>query len=345
MVMKTVTNLILKMRKKMANNTANPWSDIHTAGSGKVGARRADEKHNLDYFWGVDGTGKYLFFLQLHVSTAELPLFPKVGEIVISYTDGPEINDARLVFELKSKEHFEIFSVLCKDLMCSTVNAKNAKQALPVLIQRVSRWQRLLRRASGLLLTAAEIQGLFAELTYLLEYLVPAVGLLTALRGWNGPAGSPQDFCVGECAVEVKCKLGGTRNVIAVSSAEQLVANVPKLYLFVLTVAVADLRRPESQSLNDLVNRLKRMTGNEGGDALDLLESRLIDAGWLDLPEYMTPAFIVVDRRHYAVEDKFPKIIPSDLRNGVVDVHYGVELQECEQFVRETPWQRRNDEP
>ncbi len=329
----------------MANNTANPWSDIHTTGAGKVGARRADEKHHLDYFWGVDGLGKHLFFLQLHVSAAGLPLFPKVGEIEISYTDGPEINDVRLVFELKSSEHFEIFSVLCRDLMCSTANAKNAKQALPVLIQRVSRWQRLLRRASSPLLTAAEIQGLFAELNYLLEYLIPAVGLLTGLRGWKGPAGSPQDFCIGEHAVEVKCKLGGTRNIIAVSSAEQLAANVPEMYLFVLTIAIADSRRSDSRSLNDLVNLLKREAENEGGDALDLLESRLIDVGWLDLPEYMTPVFIVLDRRHYAVEDKFPKIIPSDLRKGVVDVHYGVDLQECEQFVRETPWQRRNDGP
>jgi hypothetical protein len=70
---------------------------------------------------------------------------------------------------------------------------------------------------------------------------------------------------------------------------------------------------------------------------MDILDSRLFEAGYLELKEYDSPCYSVTKCKTFLVEDEFPRIVPKDLKEGVSSVTYDLDLASLDSYVCELP--------
>lgn len=311
----------------------NPWGDIQTPKS-DLSARRIDHKHPLDIYWAKDRLGRYLFVCKLTDDCKLPPKYPSLlGIEVTSIADTKQ-----LVLSLKNPSDWELFFSLCSDIISATRILKPSA-VVPVIFRRIERWREFLKQAKDKLLPERVIKGLIGELIYLNDHLAKKYGTAQAVDFWTGPEGSPQDFNVQSSAVEVKCQIGTSSPKIKISSAEQLCGQLNDLYLFVVTLGRTEPEAEDALSLPSLISSIQ-VALEETGSAqqLEKFQNDLLNIGYTHNDEYFTYSYIVASKKFFKVVESFPRIILSDIPNGVCNVTYDLELTNCEPFLIDEPW-------
>ena len=79
-------------------------------------------------------------------------------------------------------------------------------------------------------------------------------------------------------------------------------------------------------------------------DNIDLFDSRLHDAGYIELRDYDTPCYSVTQQRSYIVKKDFPRITPETLCNGLTNVSYDISLLSLENYISDFPYKGIEDE-
>ena len=178
-----------------------------------------------------------------------------------------------------------------------------------------------------------EQKGLIGELLFLKEYLLPKFSVSEVLSFWQGPLDAPQDFCVGDTAVEVKCQLGTSKPLIRISSIEQLNTQLSRLYMFVVTVGKGAKNTDNVINLPLIIANIREYIQNNQPSSSDLFEDLLLQAGYLDLQEYREFYFVVSRFRFYEVTDDFPRLHSDDIPEGIVNITLDIMLDKCSQFI------------
>jgi hypothetical protein len=184
------------------------------------------------------------------------------------------------------------------------------------------------------LLTEQEIRGLFGELTFLHQELIPRFGA-NAVALWNGPEGSPQDFAIGSAVVEIKTRSGAGPTRIQISSPDQLWPLLPEMYLGVYYLALVT-DPGQGKSLKTLVDLVRSEVDVAG--FRETFESRLEAVGYLDLPDYSAEFFLAGPLESYEVRQGFPMIGPGSVPDGVDHVTYAIQLDRCQPFLKPIDW-------
>jgi hypothetical protein len=187
----------------------------------------------------------------------------------------------------------------------------------------VDEWRALLA-PGGTNWSRARCAGLFGELMILLRLLDADPG---AAAWWTGPAGEAHDFRTGAAAIEVKTTLGAEGRLITVHGWDQL--EVPAggaLHLVWLRVREADA--PAGVSVREMILRARAATAHPS--AFDSRVSLLALPAPPD-PEIDRRCFVPQEERWYAVNDKFPRIVPSSfvagaVPGGIADLSYRIDL-------------------
>ena len=169
--------------------------------------------------------------------------------------------------------------------------------------------------------------GLIGELLFL-NHLADYLGDEAAVRSWLGPPREQHDFSLEGFDVEVKTTESDSR-VHTVSSETQLMAS-PGRRLFLLSIQISEAGSDsEGFSLEELV----RDTRSRSAHAPELLEQRLIEAGWDDDLSNLYSSRIVYHSEPlvYSVTEDFPSITRSAvdaLPRGerVAQVRYRIDL-------------------
>ena len=292
---------------------SNPWEKIKTPLS-SYNVRRADYTHSFDFFWGKDISGDYLFLFECDASIRFPSKVPLLQGIDISLPTSDGDRKTRLILRLNNKDDWDIFYSLCLDLIQATSGCSNEESVIAVIVRRLVRWHIFLKKYRTKIMSEFEQKGLIGELLFLKEYLLPKFSVSEALSFWQGPLDAPQDFCIGDTAVEVKCQLGTSKPLIRISSVEQVNTQLSRLYLFVVTVG-------------------KEYIQNSQPSSGDLFEDLLLQAGYLDLQEYSEFYFVVSRFRFYEVTDDFPRFHSSDIPEGIVNITLDIMLDKCSQFI------------
>jgi hypothetical protein len=311
----------------------NPWGEIKTP-KYDLSARRIDHKHPLDIFWAKDRLGRYLFVCKLTDDCKLPPKYPSLLGI-----DVTSIEDTKqLVLSLKSPNDWELFFSLCNDIISATRILKPSA-VVPVIFRRIERWREFLKQDKGKLLPERVIKGLIGELIYLNDHLAKKYGTAQAVDFWTGPEGSPQDFNVQSAAIEVKCQIGTSSPNVKISSAEQLCGQLDELYLFVVTLGRTEPGAEDALSLPSLISSIQS-TLEENGSAqqLEKFQDDLLNIGYTHNDEYFTYSYIIASKKFFEVMGDFPRIILSNIPNGVCNVTYDLELTNCEPFLIDEPW-------
>jgi hypothetical protein len=299
--------------------------------SGVFNVLRADSSHPLDFRIGRDSRGRFVFQLDAEGDPADAaPADPPAGMDVL--IDDLGKGATRLTLLLHDREDFEIFRVLCADLLEVTRGyaRDEALRAMRILLGRLRQWQEVLARRRQRLLSRNEIVGLVGELLFLRDLLVPRLGLPLAIGTWRGPYGDEQDFALGDTIVEVKTQGTTADRRIQISSEDQLDTSSSRIVLCQQGIAACPPEDDEGVSLNGLASALLEVS-SAAPDARARLQLGLDTAGWHEHPEY-DDVWKLVDRNYFEVADGFPRIVRSDLRAGVENVRYQVRVADCLSF-------------
>jgi hypothetical protein len=308
------------------------WGSIMPArGAGSLNVLRADASHPLDFRVGRDTRGRYAFQLDAGAGADELrPDDPPAGMEVSVDDIGGGIS--RLTLTLHDHEDFEIFRVLCADLLEVTRGfaPDEGARARRILLGRLRQWQEVLARRRMKLLSHNEIMGLVGELLFLRDVMLPRFGLPLAVGCWRGPYGDEQDFAVADLIVEVKTQGTTADRRLRISSEDQLDTSASRVVICQQGVARCDAEEPSAVSLNGIANELIAAAGSVP-DCRARLVLGLDVAGWRELPEY-DDYWLLIDRNYFEVSEGFPRITRTDLRSGVEDVRYRIRVADCIPF-------------
>jgi len=315
----------------------NPWDDVAPP-KFDINVRRASPDHPYDFFWGKGVDGKLLFVFQMNAGSSLPSQLPEIQGVELSAFHSDK---KHLVLSLKEKTDWEMFLSLCRDLLQATCMLKSEESVVPVILRRLARWQQFLSRGSNGLLSEAEIKGLIGEVLFMENSLTPVFGIEDAVRFWQGPEGYPQDFNVGDMAIEVKCQSGGSSPNIRISSLEQLNSQLPEMYLYVLTLGKAATGDSNGIDLVSLVSRVREKIVCEAPNAIERFNDLLHACRYSDREAYRDYSYIPVSEVMLNVRDGFPRINLDAVPSGVSKVTYSISLDECMPYEGYPSWFRR----
>jgi hypothetical protein len=287
-----------------------------------------DASHPLAFYVGRAPGGERLLLLV----TPERPQVTRTFKAVRIDVYGREDGRWSMLITLRSTDLGHVFSLFCEDLIEAGRSVPYPDKPLIFVMRRLALWQRLLERGGTDLLSEEAVRGLVAELLFLVLDLMPRIGNRAAVESWNGPYGADQDFQCPDRAWEVKAVRQGAE-IVQIASENQLYA--PSYALFLVVLGLADSEDAGSAfSLNSLISAIRSKLSKDA-DALELFDTRLIEAGYVAREEYERPLFIVPWMHSYSVTDSFPRIVKPELPHGTGSVRYELNLEACRPFLIE----------
>lgn len=307
---------------------SSPWDGISIPGT-DFNVRQVAEEAAVRCFWGRDATGACLFIVELagdHAAQFRANAVQVRGINIDLRAES--MGCQRLVLSLEKQVDRDLFEGLCHTLATALGRATDSASALAVALAHVRRWKNFLSGQTQRL-SAEEVRGLFAEITFLLELLDHGMSSVNAAAAWLGPDRSHQDFIFGDGAVEIKSLAGTERNTVRISSEDQLESLNDKLFLRIYRLSeFADA--DGSRSLNEVVELMHGRL--EEADAVDEFDRKLAAYGYAPLPDYDQPRFVVSEIRSYLVGYGFPRLARSELPAGVGRVSYDIRLETLAAF-------------
>ncbi|MCG9013401.1 PD-(D/E)XK motif protein, partial [Laribacter hongkongensis] len=229
----------------------------------------------------------------------------------------------------------ELFASMACDVVGAIDDAAadgaSETRLLRVFLGRVRAWQQFMSRGAGPLSPEAEL-GLAGELYFMALFLDAGVSPESVLRGWVGPDDAPQDFLLGDGAIEVKATMSSSGFPVKIGSLEQLDDAVASpLFL----AAVRFVRGDGGATLPEMVAEIERRLENEPG-GVDFLRDRLMVAGYAEAHAgNYSRRFEPKERRVLSVTEGFPRLTPGVVPAGVTRALYEINLDHAGDFLRD----------
>jgi hypothetical protein len=223
-----------------------------------------------------------------------------------------------------NSEFFDIFEVLCNDLIKVCSNHNDKSSVLNAIKKRILIWHELFKRDfRGL--SKKEIIGLAAELEALKLWLaIPN----NTLSDWVGPEGAPQDLVTkcGSKALEVKVTSWNS-STITISSLYQLDFS-GELYLVVYPTRISSQEEPSAKNLNTLIEELYVQFPQINSS---LFESKLLEVGYLK-DACSSVYFEISQPMFYKIDVGFPRLTKATIPDPIDSCSYSLQLSKLDLF-------------
>lgn len=236
-----------------------------------------------------------------------------------------------LLILLLNKQHKDIFSTLCEDLIFGVSEVPTEQTLVEKLLERLAKWQSLFEKVGKQGLSDEAQRGLYGEIYFLRFLLNNSSDKIYCLKSWLGPEKAIQDFQYSNWAVEVKTTHGNNHQKIHITSERQLDDSIiEKIFLFHLSL---DVRVGNGESLNILIDEVSELLNNNTM-ASNLFKLKLLESGYYDIhnPLYDERGYTIRQENIYRVSGNFPRITENQIPDGVGDVRYSIVLSESEEW-------------
>jgi hypothetical protein len=313
-------------RTMKPNSTEDPWTDIHPDPDRMLG-RRVDGEHALGIYWVVSADHAPGLLVR-GIGNASVPrVLPRPRGIALRVaSEGDQVSQLSLF--LLSSEDREVFLELCRDVIAYSSEAPEPAGAAASLFRRIEQWQSLLSQGRVAEFGPQEIRGLMGEL-WLLDQFRQRIGMRAALSAWVAPDEHPQDFALQAFIVEVKTRLGGSRQMVSISSLEQLETSHLPLHLLVVELAPG---QADALSLNDMATSALAHAKTAGKDVEEQAAASLLRRGYIASPRYDELRYVASGVRLFAVGEGFPKMVRSTTDQRITTATYCIDLTTLTQF-------------
>ncbi|EQM76129.1 PD-(D/E)XK motif protein [Stutzerimonas stutzeri] len=268
--------------------------------------------------------------------TARLARTEKLPEgqgFSVERADSTNDGGLRLALTRQADGSAELFTAMACDVVGAIDDAVATgvveAKLLRVLIGRVVAWQQFMSRGANSLSLEAEL-GLAGELAFLAALLDSGVPADEVLSGWVGPDDAPQDFLLGDGAIEVKATMSSAGFPVKIGSLEQLDDSVASpLFL----AAMRFSRGEEGLTIPEMVAETERRLWGEPG-AANFLRERLMASGYYGgHSSHYTRRFELKERRILSVSEGFPRLTPGSVPMGITRALYEINLDHAGDFL------------
>lgn len=236
-----------------------------------------------------------------------------------------------LLILLLNKQHKDIFSTLCEDLIFGVSDVSTEQTLVEKLLERLAKWQSLFEKVGKQGLSDEAQRGLYGEIYFLRFFLTNNSDKNYCIKSWLGPEKSIQDFQYSNWAVEVKTTHSNNHQKIHITSERQLDDSIiEKIFLFHLSL---DVRVGNGEPLNILIDEVSELL-NDNTMASNLFKLKLLESGYYDIhkPLYDERGYTIRQENIYRVTGNFPRITENQIPIGVGDVRYSIVLSESEEW-------------
>lgn len=306
----------------MTEKPINPWLNMFPDS-----VRRVDSKivHNL--FWMIDHNSNYCFYIKTtkEFETTEIDIRLRGISLIKRNIE----NSGELFLILNRQNDWELFCSVCKDII-SICGAYSGNEEMVIAVEnRLRRWQAFLMQNTEVSLSVIMQMGLFAELMFLKNILIPRKGAIDAITAWGGPEADKQDFSFSDLAIEIKSYKTSKGPQVTISSTHQLFSEDKPLFL----VAYGLTEASNGVSVADLINELDILISSESGNVIQVFERKLIEFGYMPGMIYdVLYKFVIDSLRGFNVVSDFPRILPHQTPSEIIAVNYTLDLQLCTRF-------------
>jgi Putative PD-(D/E)XK family member, (DUF4420) len=308
---------------KQMTNKNNPWEGMPESAQRRIDS---DTIHNI--FWITDLKGNYGFCLRADKPFADTKWSINLKGVEVLKRNSQE-DKGELFLILTKKEDWQIFKVLCDDLIVETGTVINSERMIDAVEMRLKRWQQLLKHETHKELTIEIQMGLFAEMLCLRDLIAPKVGIKQAIICWVGSDFDKQDFLTDNSAIEVKSYRTSKGRIASISSSQQLSSEKESLFLLAFGLTMSET----GQSIKEISESIAELLKSESNEISDLFESKLINYGYVpELIKEPLAEFIVDKKTAFSVTDEFPKIDAKSLKTQILSVKYTIDLSKCTEY-------------
>lgn len=310
------------MSNPMTEQHSNPWSSLHLSSSRRV---EIETVHN--FFWVLDDQGR----IGLKVNFSNLPhQEAAIGKIrginVIVRQDEHQSTELYLI--ISSNADREIFHSLSLDLIKSTHQIPGSTEMYECILKRLRHWQRFLSQTAAKTLPEQLQMGLYAELLFLRDTVMTALPPEAALHTWVGPDFDKQDFSFQACLTEIKAFITSKGPFVRISSLHQLFFDDKPLYLIAFGIS----RVSAGASVVTLISEIREKLTSELEH--DLFDQKLAQYGYFEgITEEPFFTYTADSRRIYMISTEFPRIVPDQIPNSIMNVQYSIDLSKCQSFA------------
>ncbi|MBC8321252.1 MAG: PD-(D/E)XK motif protein [Bacteroidetes bacterium] len=231
-----------------------------------------------------------------------------------------------LVVKLLNEDAVDIFNSLINDIHNRIKGSKDKDEALTLFTDTLFMWYEFFKKFGVKILSQESQRGIFGELYFIKNHLLPVIDPISTLNYWYGHEGSSQDFSFPNGNVEVKTTIRKEHKKVMISSEKQLDnTGLPNLYLYCITL---NLDPNNGESLSDIVTTLREYL-IKFPNAVNIFNTYLMNTGYLDEhAEYYNKYKYIFKKEYlFKVAEGFPRII--DPPDGVGSLKYSLVLSAC----------------
>lgn len=243
------------------------------------------------------------------------------------------LSDGKTWIALSRKESGspELFAEMVGDVAgaMDSVAEEGEVSILRTMLRRVRMWQQFMSRSSGPLSQEAEL-GLAGELYFMTALLDSCVPPMEVMNAWVGPDDAPQDFLLGDGAIEVKATMSSSGFPVKIGSLEQLDDAVASpLFLAAVKFTSEESGRTLPEMVADIWLRLKGAP-----EVANFFCDRLMLAGYSETHEssYIR-RFEPKSQLCFSVSEGFPRITPGSVPIGITRALYEINLDHAGDFL------------
>ena len=309
----------------------NPWDGIEKSNSeNKLNTRRVDYRYPHDFYWTKNSSGSYGLRLSSDSKLEALEKPPKISGIEVNkFNEG---GGSSLDLTLIDKNSSDLFRTICIDLLyTSSKKRKDNYDALAhAILNRLKRWQELMAKPKGSLLSREGQLGLYGELLILRDFFLKKFSPRISIEAWIGPEGSAQDFQYSNVLLEIKTQL--SIRPVKISSLEQLNPGEKELFLI---HQLLEENEKEGLTLQELVNIIRKEYTSKDVVSSDLFKRSLMEVGFRDNDYYNKHLWKLESRKGYSVSSEFPSLTSQNVHHLISSAEYTVKIESCKEFKTE----------
>ncbi|UOE49151.1 PD-(D/E)XK motif protein [Mucilaginibacter sp. SMC90] len=316
----------------MTNPAENPWLNMQADT-----ARRVDIETSFDFFWIKDIENRLGLLIKFKFDLSEIAIESKVKGI--SVITASEENAGKLYFVLNNNNDWEIFLSVCTDLVFMASQSKDQAKMIPVINQRIRRWQRFLSENNTASIPEILQMGLISELYFLLNSLVPVYGYKASIISWVGPDADKKDFSLPDLFIEIKSFISSKGRIVTISSIQQLDNEIKPLYLTVYGLTRTD----HGSTILQIISAVDALIPAEDFETREIFENKLAACGYIHTvtePPFYGYSFDW--NKSYSVSEDFPKISSKNIDSRIVALQYSIDLAKCAAHEAPLPFNTRS---
>lgn len=233
-------------------------------------------------------------------------------------------------FDLINNEDKDVFYIFCSSLIESVDSIYDENDAINRLRDRFYSWKLLLKNKGKISYEA--YQGLFGELYFLNNFLIPKIGIEDAINCWVGPEGNSKDVSTHDTWYEIKT-IGTSTSTIKINSLAQLESDISG---HLVTITVEKMSPEFNEGLCNVSKIFNTISDKISSYQLkENFKNKILKYGYND-EEDIKWKFEVKKIDFFNVSSDFPRLTSKNLKtNAIHNVTYEIIISAIDKYREE----------